>query len=599
MPIKFLCPNPACKKPLNAKDHLAGKKIPCPACKQVLTIPAPVSKPADVEDLAANVFSDPPPAAPVAAPKFVEFNCPMCDEKLKLSADLAGKRAPCPECRRIIKVPELQKPEAKDWRQPAKKIPSGAKEAQPEKPEGAWDAGPQRVSATALEEAGALPVKREPLTARQWAFRIGTPVVLVTAVLLLGGFGWHYLSQRATDGAVEYALEAVTKKEANFNKEARAEVHRAAGEYYLRTGRWRCVEKAKDQFARARGFLAGGGSTDADLLLIDLAASQVELGSDNKDELSNQQRLSWGDTQKELGTTLDAIHNPEARARALREVTRRLVARGKPQIPYALLDSVGGRAGDDPTPEVCGLVGLDLSRDNAALAGQFADKGVAPYAQPGGKGPPPSPALIALCMKLRPTQADPFNKKWPDAVAPEPKDPLILAGRVAGLLIRKTPPKDPPELPPEARFQAQLLLAEEFAHQQQPDDAKTMVEEALQSLHGPPKVQATPWQLLRLAEVDLAAGAGDRARVVADLIPDPGLKGRVQLEALRAEVEASKGKAEKDAAEHVVPSLAQAQAWELVARTNGGSLTAVNAWPENVRPFGKVGAALGAQDAAK
>src|SRR5262249_44631213 len=158
--------------------------------------------------------------------------------KLKLSAELAGKRAPCPECRRIIKVPELQKEEAKDWRQPAKKIPSGAKQAQPEKPEGAWDAGPQRGSQEAPEEAGAPPEKRAPLTARQWAFRIGAPVGAVVLLGVLGWFGWSWLSQRARDRAVSEALEAVNKdaKFTKFTKEAQAEVHRAAGEYYLHSG---------------------------------------------------------------------------------------------------------------------------------------------------------------------------------------------------------------------------------------------------------------------------------------------------------------------------------------------------------------------------
>jgi phage FluMu protein Com len=46
MPIKFPCPH--CKKGLSVKEHLAGKRAKCPACKKVLTVPAPESAPAEL-----------------------------------------------------------------------------------------------------------------------------------------------------------------------------------------------------------------------------------------------------------------------------------------------------------------------------------------------------------------------------------------------------------------------------------------------------------------------------------------------------------------------------------------------------------------------
>jgi len=61
MTIKFNCPH--CHKGLSVKEHLAGKRAPCPSCKKVLTIPAPVAMAADVEDLAAAAFADEPKAA--------------------------------------------------------------------------------------------------------------------------------------------------------------------------------------------------------------------------------------------------------------------------------------------------------------------------------------------------------------------------------------------------------------------------------------------------------------------------------------------------------------------------------------------------------
>jgi hypothetical protein len=39
MPIRLLCPN--CRQPLTVADHLAGKRINCPKCKNHVQVPAP------------------------------------------------------------------------------------------------------------------------------------------------------------------------------------------------------------------------------------------------------------------------------------------------------------------------------------------------------------------------------------------------------------------------------------------------------------------------------------------------------------------------------------------------------------------------------
>src|SRR5262245_3993544 len=129
--IKFTCPH--CKKSLGVPDNLAGKNERCPVCKKPLTIPAAVPVPTDVEDLAAKAFADQPvAAAPVKQPTTIEFPCPMCDEKMTVSAELGGKQAPCPHCRRIVKVPMPVKQEQKDWRAAETRLPSGARrEEQP------------------------------------------------------------------------------------------------------------------------------------------------------------------------------------------------------------------------------------------------------------------------------------------------------------------------------------------------------------------------------------------------------------------------------------------------------------------------------------
>ena len=44
MPIRFLCENDDCRKPLRVRDELAGKRVKCPQCGQLVT--APTSSPA-------------------------------------------------------------------------------------------------------------------------------------------------------------------------------------------------------------------------------------------------------------------------------------------------------------------------------------------------------------------------------------------------------------------------------------------------------------------------------------------------------------------------------------------------------------------------
>ncbi len=83
----------------------------------------------------------------------------MCGEKLHLALELAGKREPCPECKRIIRVPEPEKKDPANWRKVDNSLPSGARREEEKAPEGAWGsaAAGARVSREALQEAGAIP----------------------------------------------------------------------------------------------------------------------------------------------------------------------------------------------------------------------------------------------------------------------------------------------------------------------------------------------------------------------------------------------------------------------------------------------------------
>src|SRR5262249_5719676 len=121
MSIRFNCPH--CQKSLKVSAELAGRRARCPGCKQAIAIPTldPVVS-AEVEDLAAAALSD--ELKPEEKPEEketgpIKFQCPYCDEMVEVSADLAGKQTPCPECKRIVKVPVPVKAEPRDWRKVA------------------------------------------------------------------------------------------------------------------------------------------------------------------------------------------------------------------------------------------------------------------------------------------------------------------------------------------------------------------------------------------------------------------------------------------------------------------------------------------------
>lgn len=201
MAIRFTCSH--CNRSLTVKDELAGKRGRCPYCKQVIVVPAsrataPVRDPRkpDVESLAlaalglssgetvtgAETVAPGKPTAPI------QVTCSWCDHQFEVEAALAGKQTPCPECRRIVRVPTPHTPSPRDWRQAAR-TPSAAVIPQ-QQLEGEWGTATARshVSQEALEEAAVLPVEREPLTPGQWATRIGLGLVAVAGLYV--GYRW-------------------------------------------------------------------------------------------------------------------------------------------------------------------------------------------------------------------------------------------------------------------------------------------------------------------------------------------------------------------------------------------------------------------------
>ncbi len=617
MSIKFSCPH--CHKELNVKDHAAGKRAPCPACKKILTVPAPISRPADIEELAAAAFSEQPPApAPDRPTATIAFTCFFCDTKVQVSAELAGKQTSCPECRRIVKVPALQKQDPKDWRKVDTRLPAGARRDTEPAPEGTWGTGSVgTVSHQALLEAAALPQVRKRWTSRQWT-KLGAAVAACVGVI--GIASWiiiHRLGQSRQTEALAKALQSVDA-EGKVGFETVAEVRRAAGEYYLRADR---ADLANAQFQMARAAIRTNEKADAneqDLMLIDLARSQVELGGD-KTDVQNGARLKWDEAQNEVRQTLQLLHSAEGRIEAVRQVGRILISKGQ-GARVAPLASLAPKE----TPGLLALVGLEMLQANPddaktrklveQLAQQAQDRLPKRAAQKGDKkpaGPPPPASLIALWLALG--KLDKAKE-----LAPPPAkdthivDPAILVGYVEGfarhgdLKIASAAAREAGSA--KDRLPALVAVAAVALDNNQADAARSDLQEALKSVNDPGARAVSPWLRLRLVRLSLQAGLeADRVKAMADTIDDKALRGRAHFEVLRSKLAATKNQSDDSILSALgKDTLSYGLAMEALARhntrTGDGSavLKAVDGWePEKLRPFGYVGVALGQQDSSR
>jgi hypothetical protein len=596
MTIRFKCPNAACKKILVVKDELAGKRAKCPACKQSVSIPAPISAPADLEAFAAAAFAG-EPAAPKAAAaakpaetRTIDFTCSYCDAELHLPADQGGKQVPCPECSRIIKVPQLKVEKAKDWRDVEKKGPSFVKQDAPEKPAGAWDTGTSKVSQDALEEAGVITEPEEPRTLKE---RLKWPLIGVGAVALVAVL-WivssNLMSKSAQKQALDAALAYVDVKggKAKLAPTLGAAIYRGAGEFQLRA---RQAEEAKRAYANARGLCMQNQSDkatalDRDCELAEMAVQQVGLGGTGEDvrgTSSQRERMEWEEVHPEIEATLRAIVGDEARAAAVREVARKLIE----------ADSKDGKAA---------ALGLAKSLSTTDIAAE-ADA---------GKESRPKVLAQYVALGLAVGHKD---KEAEDKLPERLKN--LMQAEVKALTgdfreARKFATKDKGSA---ERLEASLAVAAVALGKGETNEAKASVEDALGAQGELKKAnkKIDSFQAVQLSRLAARVGLTDKAKDVADGITDKDktARARAHLELLRAKLaELAQG---GTAADLKMPdefikdkdTLAYALAHEAVARHNtrlgqrAAVLETVETLEERLRPFVQIGVALGLQDKQK
>src|SRR5262245_38493848 len=165
MAITLNCPHRG--ETYRLKDDLAGKKVNCrrATCRKPFTVPAAAAvpantPPADLEALAAAALSEEPVEAKPKGPQgTIKVTCAMCDHAWEVDRALEGKNVPCPECRKIVRVPVLKEEKPADWRTGRSGRPSLAKNE--EKLEGAWDTDRKYAGAGSLEAAGAIKIEEE------------------------------------------------------------------------------------------------------------------------------------------------------------------------------------------------------------------------------------------------------------------------------------------------------------------------------------------------------------------------------------------------------------------------------------------------------
>jgi hypothetical protein len=613
MIIKFNCQH--CQRSLKVNQELAGKKARCPGCKQVITIPRLGPPAEDVEALAAAALAEQPAAqeeVKEAAP--INFTCPYCDEEIQVSGELEGKQTPCPECSRIIKVPVRQKTEPRDWRKVTPRGPAaGLRRDEPAPPEGAWGttAAASAVSRQALLEADAVPaaVEKPSLARRISRGLVATAVVVVLGAGVLALF--HFRGQNLQKKALTKALSFVPE-EAGAHKlpgQEEAEIHRGAGEYYLRAGK---PDKARAHFKQAQARLrpdpdSGKPATpDKELLAIALALNQVELGG-SPQEVDERTRIGWPEVYKDIRPTLLGISSPQARAEAVRQVGRRLIQKGQTASVETLVSYLSS---EKDRSQITALIGLELiGADQRELADNLASRALEPYLAAAGGGQPrlaTPPALAALLVFLGRTE-----EAKEALYVTEPKNPIVedigFETRLGYAVTRayqgnwndaitladaKGSPVD--------RLRALLAVAW-VAAAKSPEQGRPAIERAV-----PLADKADPWLLQRLVRLGAAMGLADQVQAVADAIPEPTLRADAQRDVLQGrlagkdqvQMESMEAEAGKEAPNPLV--------LEFLARHNarygsGASvLKAVDAWQrEHLRPYGYVGVALGLEESGQ
>jgi tetratricopeptide (TPR) repeat protein len=610
MAIRFPCPH--CKRALSVKDQLAGKKATCPACKKALIIPGQAPAPAKGDSATRPILSE-LLEAPAQTPQTIDFTCPQCDEPVSLSSELGGKQAPCPQCRRIIKVPLSKTMSPGDWRK-TDHLPTGARRDAEPTPEGAWgtSGSTSLVSREALVEAEVIPSRRRPvLTRKQKVLRFGLAGGALVVLGLVAWLGFHFWQKNQQEALVTRALKMAETGTIHASG-AVAEIHRAAGEYYFRTDQRGCATRAQALLNKARDLATRNDNLlERDLQLTDLALLQLDLGG-VPPEVQQEKRLEWKKVLNSVRQTLTDLKSSGGRLNAVRRVVQKMVGQGMGNEAARLAQVLAvseerrpGGSGDEEVlaneaPEVLAVAGLELFRAGQNKeAEELLTQALKYYpAEVGPRASPPPPlasSVVALSMALG-KPAPPPGKSEVEATAHTigRAQGLALQGNQAGARASLAQTKG------DIRLAGLIALGGTPAEAGPPDltdleQAATLLENELRGR------SLSSWGVYRLVELMAQAGQIDRAQKITEFIPNPTLRCRAQVNVLHKLLSNRPDPADDQLVEGVEKqTLALGLAREALMRHNSriqsSAVGAVEGWEERWQPFGLAGAALGMQD---
>lgn len=610
---------------MTVPDALAGKQGRCSKCKGPVMVPKPetngtaahaskpavkpvavaappppVEEPIDAEAAAMSVFDDGPKDEQKAS-DFIEFNCPQCDEPVKMALDLCGKRHPCPECRRIITVPMPKNRDKLGWRDTGPKRPVGAKRDDLPALEGAWGTGNRTgVSAEALKEAGVIKEKEKPLTLYQKLqpyVLIGVPAL----VLIVGGlFTWNWMNRTSEKSALAYALKAASADNASkvLGNDGQLAINSYAGAYHVASQKPECATRAREHYTKAVALAASTRSPASDAMLAELAAGQLELGG--TEELDTGRRIKWAEVQKLVTAAIREIDNQQGKLAALRRITGPFVSYGQIERLQPMLSTLYPTEGADRS-EGLAAVGVELvGLGKTEEAKKFLTDAMIPYGEKKKEHPPLRASVVTLALLL--------NQK-PPAVTRKSLDDEEneVAGRAEALarqgkLDAARALANPVGATGGGKARVLIAVAVGAADTKNgTDDVKTAAEAAKAA-----GARADlDWPILRLLTSAAQAGVtGDVVEPAVANVSDKGLAAWARLVALRGKLAASKSVEPMEAVEPIPANelggmVARLELARHNTRLSASWGNAVKNWDEASRALGSMGVAMGMQGGKK
>jgi hypothetical protein len=611
MAISFTCVH--CQKSIRVTDKQAGKKGPCPYCRKAIVVPMQSTQSAakakvgsaELEALAIDVVAEKP--AEQQEENFVDHTCPYCDETIKVGASLAGKNAPCPSCKRVIKMPQLVKTGPRDWRKPeAPSVPSGAKQAQPAAD--SWGAQPAaaKVSRQALVAAKVIKEERERWTVGQWVTRGSAAAVVL--LVIIGGVFWYlgFRQGKLEDNAFALAKKtaAETQKKKPWPAELQTQYQTYLSLFYHRSGKTDengrgatvHLQLARQEAERISDPIERLGA------LRELLRAMIDVNSEAEDIGAVLNLVMQGPREHLLRTMsrqwLGGAQTPEAQAATIAKL-KQIVQRAIPA------QAVAAPASPDKDKPNSDAVGIDYSEQVACLAdigielihlGQ-ADKAreLADAAAALAKNTKvvPIPMLTLLLLIGKPLPGEGIDANLVEAAQ------VLAAARKRDLTKAQNILDQGLQGAVFVRLQAVLEAADAFIEEDQKPEAVKWLLNANQLLKNL-GWDETVWQRMWLLELMGAASFPEAEQLIPNLLPaNSSAAQRTRFEIFRWKAKYSSGNLDPDQIKTMAPSPGSAAAAAFVYGRHLAKLNQNEAlqWAEKVEPeplraFAALGTAL-------